>query len=331
MNTDCLMRELARRGHEVVDLAARFPAVTNPSAEPVVRALASRMHARQELVDGVLRWRAPVAEAFLARLAPSLEPDVVIVNSGGAWRRDWDRRMLQAARRYPTLLYVYDFAAVELAATFEPRPVLVAASESVAAPLRARGLTVSVIVPAIDRDAYRVQTARRSALFVNPTAAKGKDMAVALAAARPEIPFEFVGGPRGVGWRLPRLKNLTHRSWTDVPAEVFGRARVLLVPSVYPEVWPRVIGEAQASGIPALAVDRGGICEAVADGGLIVPGDAGIATWTRALDTLWRDEVAYAELSVRASRAGRRPELRPGVAAARLDQVIEEARSGRVA
>jgi glycosyltransferase involved in cell wall biosynthesis len=314
-----------------VDLAARFPSLTRPSAERVVGALASRMRARQELVDGVLRYRAAVPEAALVPLASSLEPDAVIVNSGGAWRRDWDRRMLHVARQYQTLLYLYDFAAVELAATFEPRPALVAASEWVAAPLRARGLTVSVIVPAIDRDAYRVQTARRSVLFVNPTPAKGIDTALALAAARPEIPFEFVGGPRGVAKRLPRLENLTHRSWTDIPAELFGRARVLLVPSVYPEVWPRVIGEAQTSGIPALAVDRGGIREAVGDGGLIVPGDAGIATWTRALDTLWKDEAAYAQLSVRASREGSRPELRPEVAAARLEKLIEEARDSRPA
>jgi glycosyltransferase involved in cell wall biosynthesis len=331
VNTERLMLELANRGHQVAELTALLPALTRPWVERGVRLTASRLRPVRRDHGSVGRFRAAVPEAALPSVLSAIRPDAVIVNSGGAWRRDWAQRMLTAARRWPTVLYVYDRASVELGAgSPQAGRELVAISEFVAASLGERETPVTVIVPVIDRVSYRVPTARRAVLFINPTENKGVDIALGLAAARPDVPFEFVGGERRSLRKLPALPNITYRAWTDDPAALFGAARVLLVPSRYPEAWPRVVGEAQASAIPALAADVGGMREAVGDGGRLVPSDAPGSIWTAALGSLWDDEAVYAEQSAAAEREGQRSTLRPEDAAQRLEVVVARAIRRRV-
>lgn len=325
VNAECLTRELLRRGHEIAELTARFPALTRPVVERVVGAVAAGVPARPEVSHGLARYRAIVPGAALAGVVSSFAPDAVVVSSGGAWRRDWAGAMLHAVRGLPSVLYVYDAASVELAVAVEGSAEIVAISEYVAAPLRERGIDVTVVPPVIDRAAYQVDGVRRTALFVNPTEAKGVDVALALAAARPDVEFEFVGGPRRRAGRPSALANVTYRPWTADPRELFGQARLLLVPSPYPEAWPRVVGEAQASGIPALGADVGGVAEAVGEGGLLVESGASLSAWTDAFGALWDDPAAYAARATAAARAGERPALRPEVGVERLEAVVERA------
>ncbi len=328
VNTEQLMEQLANRGHIVGELTALFPALTRPVIEASVRRLASRIPAvhRRDLVAD--RFRAIAPETAAPAVLRSFAPDAVIVSSGGAWRTTWAQRMLDAARRWPTVLYVYDVASSVLPVPVDGvRPTVVAISEWVAEPLRERGVPVEVIVPVIERAKYRVATTRETALLVNPTATKGVDVALALAAARPDIPFELVGRPLARGRRAPTPPNVSHRGWTDDPRECFGRARLLLVPSRYPEAWPRVVGEAQTSGIPALATDIGGMREAVGNGGRLLPPDAGVPEWKGALASIWDDERSYAELASGAERAGHRQQLSPEAAARQLEAAVADARS----
>jgi glycosyltransferase involved in cell wall biosynthesis len=328
VNTEQLMEQFARRGHVVGELTAMFPALVRPVVEASVRRFAARIPAGYRR-DGVVgRFRAIVPEAAAPAVLRSFAPDAVIVSSGGAWRTAWAQRMLDTVRRWPTVLYVYDVASSDLpAAGAGVAPTVVAISQWVAAPLRERGVHVEVIVPVIERARYRVATTRETALLINPTASKGVDMALALAAARPDIPFEFIGGPPGRGRPGHAPANVSHRGWTHDPRECFGRARLLLVPSRYPEAWPRVVGEAQASGIPALATDIGGMCEAVGNGGRLLPAGAGAPEWEGALASIWDNERSYTEVASRAEREGSRPELSPEAAASRLEAAVANARS----
>ncbi len=326
VNTEQLMEQLARNGHVIGELTALFPTLTRPVVEAGVRPLAARIPAVHRRDGRADRFRAIVPETAAAAVLRSFAPDAVIVSSGGAWRTAWAQRMLDAVRRRPTVLYVYDVASSVLPATGVGLPPTVAAiSEWVAAPLRERGVPVEVIVPVIERARYQVATTRETALLVNPTASKGVDLALALAAARPDIPFEFVGRPPDRGRHGTATANVGYRGWTDDPRECFGRARLLLVPSRYPEAWPRVVGEAQASGIPALATDIGGMREAVGTGGRLLPAGAGAPEWEEALALIWDNEGAYAELASAAEREGRRQQLTPEASARRVEAVVADA------
>ena len=110
VNTEQLMEQLARNGHVVGELTALFPTLTRPVVEASVRRIAARIPAVHRRDSGADRFRAIVPETAAPAVLRSFAPDAVIVSSGGAWRTAWAQRMLDAVRRWPTVLYVYDVA-----------------------------------------------------------------------------------------------------------------------------------------------------------------------------------------------------------------------------
>ena len=70
-------------------------------------------------------------------------------------------------------------------------------------------------------------------------------------------------------------------------------------PSIWPEPFGRVFVEAAASGIPCVASDRGGIPEAVGDGGVLVRDTFNTDAWADALGRL-DDPAVYAACSAKA-------------------------------
>lgn len=162
--------------------------------------------------------------------------------------------------------------------------------------------------------------------FINPIPHKGLLLFARLARmawrARPDMTFLVVEG------RMPRSllagRGLDLATWPNVwwlPTQadvrtVWRRTSILLVPSFWQEGFPRSVQEAQLSGIPVIASNRGGIPEALNGGGLAldipkdwtpkleaVPDAAAVQPWLDALLGLWDDEAAYRTATVRALEA----------------------------
>ena len=128
------------------------------------------------------------------------------------------------------------------------------------------------------------------------------------AARRPELDAQFPG-------------------WVDASARtaLFGRSRVLAVPSVWPEPFGLVGLEAAACGVPAIAFDVGGIGEWLTDtvnGRLLAAGDTG--AMAAAIATLLRDPEQRARLAegARAAAARHSPEAH----LSRLEAVLDGSR-----
>jgi glycosyltransferase involved in cell wall biosynthesis len=81
---------------------------------------------------------------------------------------------------------------------------------------------------------------------------------------------------------------------------IYSRTGLLLVPSTWEEGFGRVVVEAQMSGIPAVASDRGGLPEAVGDGGVLLDPDAAISAWVDAVQRIWTDRTRCLDLAARA-------------------------------
>jgi glycosyltransferase involved in cell wall biosynthesis len=183
----------------------------------------------------------------------------------------------------------------------------------------AYGIDPVVIPPLFRRENYVTEVEARLVTFINPVAEKGVDLALAIARLCPEIPFCFVRGwPLGVRARaglqrqLHRLGNVTLCGPFADMRLVYRHTRMLLVPSQWEaETWGRVVTEAQFSGIPVVASDRGGLPEAVGAGGTILTHDAAPELWAATIRDLWRDDGRHRALSRAALEHAARPAIDP--------------------
>lgn len=204
------------------------------------------------------------------------------------------------------------------------------------ADLYARRLGVAPVPVGAFIDPVRVvaqQHARERVLFVNPRPEKGAAIVVRLAMllerCRPDIVFEVVESRGGWAEMLRRvsgamgsprevLDNVVVTPTTEDMRPVYGRARVLLAPSLWWESAGRVVAEAMLNGIPAIITDNGGMPEMMHDGGIVLkldacfhkdldrlPPDSALEPVLQHLEALFDDEAQYAALSRCAAQVGR--------------------------
>jgi glycosyltransferase involved in cell wall biosynthesis len=197
----------------------------------------------------------------------------------------------------------------------------------------------STVVP-VPIDWEDVVAEKRERVFItaiNPSVEKGlfflARLVEELGKRRPDIPVlviesRGVGGQliatgKAAGFDLVRHESVMVSPGVARPRDIFAVTRVLLVPSVWDEPFGRVAVEAMLNGIPAIVSDRGGLPEAVGDGGIMlpvprwmtertseVPGAEAVEAWMKWIERLVDDERVYADWCARAEKAAEkfRPE-----------------------
>jgi glycosyltransferase involved in cell wall biosynthesis len=173
---------------------------------------------------------------------------------------------------------------------------------------------VDVVPPLVEPGEYRVERAGQEVLFVNPVADKGVHVAAAIAKRLPHRRFLFVSSwPDHAHHPHVRvaLPNVTWANTSFDMRPLYARARIALMPSLWEETWGRVVAEAQVSGIPVVASDRGNLRETVGPGGIVLPLSTPIEGWCRAVESLFADAALYEKLSRLALRHARRRAISP--------------------
>lgn len=242
-------------------------------------------------------------------------PDVVLLQSG---------RQVPVARRFlargvPVVLFLrnveFDDLGGDLGA-LGPVPAIANSAFTAGRYREAFGLDPVVVHPTFTPERYRTPTDRSRVTFINPRPEKGLQTALALAAACPDIPFDFVEAwnmsaeeRRALTGRVAPLRNVTLRPGTEDMRTIYRSSRVVLAPSQWEEAFGRIAAEAHFSAIPVIATRCGGLPEAVGPGGLLVDPEAGIDAWVAALRALWDDAALYDRLSRAAAEHAVRPAL----------------------
>ncbi len=256
----------------------------------------------------------PDPAAALAEMVSHLAPSAVVLQGLELANRAAAHKSL---RDFPVrILLVQNFVGQGM-----PGPVGVphwryAANSSFLADLASAFLAapVEVVPPLVEPADYRVKRTGQEVLFINPVADKGVHIAAAIAERLSHRRFLFASS-----WpdhaRHPHVRVAPPNvSWADTTFDMrplYARARIALMPSLWEETWGRIVAEAQVSGIPAVASDRGNLRETVGPGGLVLPLSAPIEGWCRAVESLFADEALYETLSQNALRHVRRRAIAP--------------------
>lgn len=199
----------------------------------------------------------------------------------------------------------------------------------------------------------------KNLLLVNPSLAKGAGIVAQLAlmmeTSRPDIHFEVVESrgnwqqivelvSRVTGSERSELSNVTVTPNTDDMRPIYGRARLLLAPSLCWESFGRVAAEAMMNGIPAIVTNRGGLPEVIGNAGLKVnfpaacyekpyteiPSERHLADLISRIEQFFGDEDMYAEYVQRALAQGQRHRIEASTQ--RLTEALKhliEASAGR--
>ncbi len=191
------------------------------------------------------------------------------------------------------------------------------------------GLNCEVVYPIIDPAHYEVKRHSRSVLFVNTIPRKGLETALAIATARPDVPFNFILGwtnkpdvVKELSRRTRGLANVRLRRPSRDMRPNYSRTRLLLVPSHWEEAWGRVVTEAHVTGIPVLASRQGGLPESVGPGGVTVAANANLEEWLSAFYLLWDNNAAHAAYAEAAKNYSARAEIQPGAIVSRFRSII---------
>ena len=163
-------------------------------------------------------------------------------------------------------------------------------------------LDAKILFPIIDIERYAVKKKGNAITFINPIKAKGVEVFIKIAKRIPQKQFLVVGGifPEYLA-EIKRLANVTYLPWTESMKTVYEKTRLLLVPSLWPEPFGRVPLEAAISGIPSIVSNRGGLPEAVGQGGIVIDDPKDIDAWVSAIAS-FDDSSFYKQKSTAAKK-----------------------------
>jgi glycosyltransferase involved in cell wall biosynthesis len=187
--------------------------------------------------------------------------------------------------------------------------------------------------------------------MVNPCALKGISILLPLARSMPHVKFAaipFWGTTAEDRDALMQLPNMTLLDPSPNLDDIFKQTKVLLVPSLWGEAFPQVVGDAMVRGIPVLASNAGGLPETKLGVDYVIPvnmiqsyvrdsekqvqpvvPDQDISLWVEALSNVLTDRALYDRLSQESRDAMLK--FLDGIGAILVERYLEGLASRRVA
>ena len=176
--------------------------------------------------------------------------------------------------------------------------------------------------------------------MINPHPVKGLDTIIEVARRLPDVGFLLQESWKlnhyeeaSLKSRLAALPNVSFEHRVSDMRSVYRKTRLLIVPSRWEEGFGLVALEAQSCGIPVIASRRGGLPEAVGDGGLLIDDFSDVNAWVEAIDRVLSNPERYRELAERARCHAASDTFAPDTLARSLYAIVQSRpeRPGRLA
>ncbi|GHB74198.1 hypothetical protein GCM10010377_75730 [Streptomyces viridiviolaceus] len=285
-----LAEEFAASGWNVLYLGCHEPPWKAPSDLPPMKKHLVEHRIPYEETAGDLRYvsngvhcravrqgRLPAAlDAMLRRHAP----DLLITAQEGA-----SELVVQARRRgVKVAAWLHSVSSTSLGALHGQPHYALATSRFVASCARAQEeTTVVLFYPPFTRPRPGSPATSDALLMINPVPQKGSALLHELIQQQPRQPFTLVEGWWDTSNEFAHYPNVRYVHRTYDMHTLYAQHRLLLVPSVVDDAFPRVIIEAGLHGLPAIGSHVGGIPEAIGSGGVLVPRGASAHHWGQAI------------------------------------------------
>lgn len=166
--------------------------------------------------------------------------------------------------------------------------------------------------------------------MINPHPVKGLETLVEIARRLPAVNFLLQESWKlddaaldTLHQRLAALPNVRFAHRVSDMRSVYRQTRLLIAPSRWEEGFGMVALEAQSCGIPVIASRRGGLPEAVGNGGLLIDDYLNADAWVRAIETVLGDAAGYRAYAERARRHAASDSFAPAALARRLYAIVQ--------
>jgi glycosyltransferase involved in cell wall biosynthesis len=275
--------------------------------------------------------------ASLARAIDEFAPDAVWAQMDGA------DGIVRAARARGARTVFYsrnaEDAPAMLTSLAETGARIVCNSRFVAERVqRITGHAPHVIYPSLGVELGVNGDPRGRITMIGPNRVKGIDTFLEIARLLPGEKFLLVESwplnatsRKALGHKLAALPNVVFSPRVPDVREIYRLTRLLLVPSVWEEGFGRVVIEAQSCRIPVVASQRGGLPEAVHDGGACVRDYLDPREWVSAIQRIVQDDDLYRRLAERAHAHATAETFSARHAARRFLDVCADASAGQPA
>lgn len=297
-STNALIESLQKKGHQAAVLCALMP---NGFIGKMgrLKIKLSKTKFSKDMARGYPVYRAWFPWQVVANVVKCERPDVIVVLTR------MSVKMALAARStgIPFMMMLQDVEFDAHGGEFQELGDITCVANSAFTAGKyhdAFGVNPHVIHPLIFPEKYKTDTTRECVVYINPNPTKGLILALAVAKACPDILFLFQEAwpltPEqfsDLNGQIVNLPNVTiQRSVADM-RQVYNRAKIILAPSKWEEAYGRVATEAHISGIPVVASNRGGLPEAVGNGGVLLDPEGDIQDWVNVIRKLWSDHDYY--------------------------------------
>lgn len=169
---------------------------------------------------------------------------------------------------------------------------------------RMSGRKAHVIYPSFDPLDHGVAGENGYITMINPHRVKGFSTFLEIARKLPEQRFLVVESwplaqddKRSLLDTISKLGNVEYSDRVPNIETIYRKTKLLLVPSIWEEAFGRVVIEAESCGIPVIASARGGLPEAVGQGGVCIEDYLNADVWVKEIRSLLDQPARYRELS----------------------------------